>query len=271
MHYEEFEPNEQLTPYVKCFWTLDSDDPGPHEKQRIFPDGSIEWIFHYKDGFRKFTDETNFTVQSNSFLHGQLKRYFDLQASGKRGIFSVRFHPAGLQPFVDFSVDTITDQTLPTLTAWPQEGMKAFVESIIAATTNERIELVSNFLLQHYNPKRDDVGIRQVVERLLTTNGNCSVEELSSMAAMSRRVLERRFQSAVGLSPKHLARIIRFNYLLQLIERSDFSTFTSLAHESGFYDQAHFIRDFRDITGLNPRQYFAENMELVRFFNLSDY
>lgn len=271
MHYEEFEPEEQLKPYVKCFWMLESDDPGPHEKQRIFPDGSIEWIFHYRDLFRKYTDENQFIIQPNCFLHGQLKRYFDLQATGKKGIFSVRFHPAGLQPFIDFPVDSITDKTLETIHCWPEEKIKKLIEQVISASTPERIELVSAFLLEHYDSKRDDVTIRRTVEQLIHSGGNCSVEELSSSAAISRRVLERRFQSAVGLSPKLLARIIRFNRMLQLIESSNFSTFTGLAHESGFYDQAHFIRDFKDLTGLNPRKYFAENMELVRFFNLSDF
>lgn len=271
MHYEEFEPEERLKPYVKCFWMLESDDPGPHEKQRIFPDGSIEWIFHYRDLFRKYTDETQFNVQPNSFLHGQLKRYFDLQATGKKGIFSVRFQPAGLQPFVDFPVDSITDTTLSTLKCWPQKATNDWINQVLEATTSGRIELVSAFLLEQYDSKRDDGTIRRAVEQLIATGGNGSVEELSSSAAISRRVLERRFQSAVGLSPKLLARIIRFNRMLHSIESSDFSTFTGLAHESGFYDQAHFIRDFKDLTGLNPRKYFAENMELVRFFNLSDY
>ena len=82
------------------------------------------------------------------------------------------------------------------------------------------------------------------------------------------RHLERRFLKAVGLPQKAFSRIVRFNNALKLIEQKDFSTFSNVAYDGGFYDQAHFIRDFKDLTGLNPKQYFSENLEMVKFFNL---
>lgn len=267
MNYAEFPPSAALAPYVKCFWMLESDDPGPHDRERIFPDGSIEWIFHYRDHFHKYLDDERYVVQPRSFFHGQLKRYFELQATGTIGVFGVRFHPAGLHPFMALDIASFTDDTIATESIWPDE-LANVENSLLNATTEERIAFAEQFLLDHFQPQRVDETVIACVNRIIDAAGNISVDTLADELAVGRRVLERRFSAAVGLSPKLLARIIRFNRALQLINDHDFSSFTIVAHEGGFYDQAHFIRDFRDFTGLNPKQYFAETPELVRFFNL---
>lgn len=266
MIYNEFPPSEQLAPFVKCFWALESDAPGPHEKERIFPDGSIEWIFHYKELFRKFQDEDRFVVQPRSFLHGQLKRFFELQATGKIGVFGVRFHPAGLYPFVGFDISLITDNTIATSEVWP--GQEECIEAaMLNSSTEKRIAFAETFLLEHFQPRKVDETVTNCVNAIIRESGNGSVENLTDTLGIGRRALERRFSASVGLSPKLLARIVRFNHALRLIENNDFS-FTTVAYEGGFYDQAHFIRDFKDITGLNPKQYFSGNVEMTRFFNL---
>jgi AraC-like DNA-binding protein len=267
MNYAEFPPSASLAPFVKCYWMLESDDPGPHERERIFPDGSIEWIFHYGDLFRKYTGDAHFVIQPRSFFHGQLKRYFELQPTGRIGVFGVRFHPAGLHPFVSFDLSTITDDTLSADQIWPDETTRVEL-ALLYATTEQRVAFADEFLLKKLQPQRVDETVNACVNTLIRASGNISVDSLASGLAIGRRVLERRFSAAVGLSPKLLARIIRFNRALKLIGDNDFSSFTTVAHEGGFYDQAHFIRDFKDFTGLNPKQYFAETPELVRFFNL---
>jgi AraC-like DNA-binding protein len=266
MNYQEYPPSAALAPFVKCFWALESDDPGPHEKERIFPDGSIEWIFHYKDLFRKYTGEETFVIQPRSFFHGQLKRYFELQATGKIGVFGVRFHPAGLHPFVGFDISTITDDTIATSEVWPIE-LPRIETALLDVTTEQRIQFAETFLQEKLLLQKVDQPIIASVDAIIREGGNASVEALATESGIGRRVLERRFSAAVGLSPKMLARIVRFNRALQLIENNDFS-FTAIAYEGGFYDQAHFIRDFRDFTGLNPKQYFSGNVEMARFFNL---
>lgn len=267
MHYQEYAPSATLAPYIKCFWVLESDDPGPHERERIFPDGSIEWIYHYGDQFHKYTGDDQAILQSRSFFHGQLKRWFELQATGRIGVFGVRFHPAGLHPFIDFDISAITDDTLDSTAIW-QDSIERIHAAMFTATTEERLAFAEKFLLEQFQPRKVDQTVLKCVDAIIRDSGAVSIEALADELHTGRRALERRFLAAVGLTPKLLARIVRFNKALQLISDNDFSSFTSVAHEGGFYDQAHFIRDFKDFTGLNPRQYFAENLDLVRFFNL---
>jgi AraC-like DNA-binding protein len=266
MEYREYEPSPALAPMVKCYWTLD-DDALSHERERVFPDGCIELLFHYGDPFVKFDQNGCPTVQPRAFVHGQIETFIELQATGKIGIFSVRFRAAGLQPFMAADVSSLTGLTKAVGAIWA--GGDAFERDMLTARDNEaRIPIVEAFLLRHLMPAKDFSDTVRCADAILAAHGMTAIEPLLGNAPVGKRQWERKFLSTVGLTPKRYARIVRFNRALQLIEKKDFSTFTSVAHEGGFYDQAHFIRDFKTITGMNPKRYFSENLEMARFFNL---
>lgn len=269
MEYQVFEPQEALARHIKCYWNLDNDeDPAPHSRERVFPDGCIELIFNYADLMQKF-ENGHSEIQQRHFIHGQLKKFMELESTGKVGIFSVRFQPAGLQPFIGFDVSELTEKTMTVAEIWGDAGIAFEKEMKAARNISERIAITESFLSDRLNQfRKNDPAISGCVDAIITTSGQATMEDLSEKFHIGKRQLERKFLSTVGLSQKLFSRIIRFNHALQLIENKDFSTFTHVAHEGGFYDQAHFIRDFKDFTGLNPKQYFSENLEMVKFFNL---
>ncbi|NUY82486.1 helix-turn-helix transcriptional regulator [Flavobacterium sp. MAH-1] len=268
MNYQQYQPSERLSPFVKYLWTLESSsDDAPHSRERVFPDGCIELLFHYGDLFTKFDENGTQILQPRNFIHGQIRNFIELEATGKVGMLSVRFLAAGLHPFVDFDVDTITSKILSVSEAWP-DG--ASLEQKIADCTDnsQRIAIVEEFLVSKLDLEKYDKTVADCVQTISDAGGNISIETLGEKFHVSPRHLERRFLKAVGLSQKVFSRIVRFNQALSLIEQKDFSTFSNVAYDGGFYDQAHFIRDFKDLTGLNPKQYFSENLEMVKFFNL---
>jgi len=97
--------------------------------------------------------------------------------------------------------------------------------------------------------------------------GQGSVEDLSKKMSVNRRQLERKFAAVIGLSPKQLSKIIRLQAALKLLQSKDFISLSSIAHESEYYDQAHFIRDFKEFTGLSPKQFYADNLRMSAFFS----
>lgn len=272
MEYKVYTPRPELAKQVKTYWSLDSaGNDAPHERERIFPDGCIELIFNHGDVFRKYDSNTDFHIQPRSFVHGQFKKYFELQATGRIGIFSARFHPAGLQPFITFDVDSFTGRTLSVAEIWGDEGRRLEKEMAACNSYEQQIALLEAFLLNKRNAlKIDNAPVEYCVDAILENVGNVSIEQLAGELSISKRQLERRFTAAVGISPKLLARIIRFQNILQLIENKELKNFTTVAYEGGFYDQAHFIKDFKDFTGLNPKQYFSENLEMVKFFSFEE-
>lgn len=268
MEYREYEPSERLSPFIKYYWTLDSaDDDPPHARERIFPDGCPELIFNYSDVFTKFDGNGSPQTQHHNIIHGQIRNFIELEGTGKVRMLSVRFLPFGLRPFVDFDVDSITDASINVRDAWT-DGQD-FEDRIAKCATNvQRISVIEDFLLNKLDMTKYDQVVDKCVNAISDSCGNLSIEQLSERFHVSARHLERRFLKSVGLSQKAFSRIVRFNRALHLIEQQDFRTFTNVAYEGGFYDQAHFIRDFKDLTGLNPKQYFSENLEMAKFFNL---
>ena len=269
MEYKTYLPKNELAKNVKYYWSLEDFENTSHSKERIFPDGCIELIFHYGDHFKKIYKTGTADVQPKSFIHGQITSYIELEPTGKIGVFSARFKPNGLQPFIDFDVAQLTDTTLSVVEIWGAAGQQLEKQILEASDNETRVTILEDFLeTKQQLPKKIDEAIDYCVEAVTKSNGTIPIENLTADLHIGKRQLERKFQAAVGLSLKLFSRITRFNYALQLIEKKEFDGFTKVAYDGGFYDQAHFIKDFKDLTGLNPKQYFSENLEMVKFFNL---
>ncbi len=270
MEYKTYKPSGFLSETVKYFWSLeDLQGDAPHSRERVFPDGCIELLFHYGDYFRKFYPDGTAETQPKEFIHGQITKFIELEGTGKIGIFSVRFQPHGLRRFVNFDINEITDTIISVSDVWKKDGEILEKQIFDAKSNEERIEILEKFLKRKSNPVQKNEAVAQFcIEQITNSEGTVSITEIVNKSDVSQRQLERMFLSCVGLSLKVYSRIIRFNKALQLIDNKNFSNFTNVAHDRGFYDQAHFIKDFKELTGLNPKQYFSENLEMVKFFNL---
>lgn len=267
MDYKLYSPNERLSKYIRWYWSLENqDDSAPHSRERIFPDGCIELIFNYGDLFVTYNSKGEAEDQPKNFIHGQLKKFIEVQGMGKVGIFSIRFQPAGLQAFIDFPVSDLTGIFTEVSKIW-KDGNLLEEKMSRCQNNEERIATIESFLESKLENAPDN-EIESGVEKIIESDGMISIEKLASDLKIGKRHLERKFLSSVGLSLKLFSRIIRFNNALQLIENKDFRNFTNVAHDGGFYDQAHFIKDFKYFTGLNPKQYFSENLEMAKYFNL---
>jgi AraC-like DNA-binding protein len=267
MTYGTYAPDRLLSPYIKFYWTLEDFDASIcSARERIFPDGRIELLFHYGDLFQKYIDDDQVENQPRSFLHGQIRRFIDVRPTGKTGIFSIRFEPHGLYPFLKQDVGELTDNTISTHELWGLEGQLLEERIVAANTTAVRIQIVENFLIQRMrapNMRQDDIDY--CIKLIDYSDGLISVEKLSSEVNVSRRHLERKFIERVGITPKLLARITRFQKALNMLETNSSKSLTTVAYEGGFYDQSHFIRDFKEFTGYNPNTYFARNMEFTKY------
>jgi len=267
MEYNIYDPKEELTRQVRYHWSLDAGAGEPKERERIFPDGCIELIFNYGELFRKHEPDGTSSLQPRGILYGQIRSFIEVEPTGTVGLFSTRFNPAGLQPFIDVDVNNFTGRALTVAEIWGDDGIALEAAMIACADNEARKATVEAFLLKRpESVAYDNRDVEYCVDALLQSEGTVSIDKLADELEIGQRQLERKFVAAVGLSPKFLARIIRFQNTLQLIEKKKFVSFTNVAYDGGFYDQAHFIRDFKEFTGLNPKQYFSENLEMAKHF-----
>lgn len=271
MNYQTFEPSKELTTLIKCYWTLESPKEETPEKQTIVPDGCMEMIFHYGDLYRQYTENGKSIIQSKCFAIGQLTRPLEIEPTGKTGIFAVRFHPSGFLPFATIPIKEMENTAVSLEKLFGNDGQEIEQNILTASSTFERIKLIETFLLNRLaDTKTIDRIVKSIVETILTANGQLSVDELSKQTNIHRRQLERKFSSAIGLSPKQLLKTIRLQATLKMLLAKKFTSLTALAYENEFYDQAHFIKNFKDLTGFTPKEFYGNNLKMSSLFYGTD-
>lgn len=267
MNYQTFEPCNELSTLIKCYWTLESPKEETPEKQIIVPDGCMEMIFHYGDLYRQYLENGTSIIQPKCFVFGQLTRPLEIEPTGETGIFSVRFHSNGFLPFTTIPIKDMENRTVSLVEMFEKEGIDIEQKILTATSTSERIQLIEAFLLHRLTDiKTIDRIVKSTVDMILTANGQLSVEELSKQTRINRRQLERKFSSAIGLSPKQLSKTIRLQATLKMLLGKKFTSLTSLAYENEYYDQAHFIKDFKELTGFTPKEFYGNNLKMTSFF-----
>lgn len=267
MIYQTYSPGTELVHFVKCYWILESPADQMPVRQRIVPDGCMEMIFHYGDLYRQYLPDGRSVIQPRCFVFGQITDTLEIEPTGHSGIFSIRFHPDGFLPFATRSIREMDNKAVSLEQLYDQGGTD-LQNAVLAATTAEtRIEIVESFLLNRLQQAETvDSIIKSTIDTILTANGQLSVNELSAQLKVNRRQLERNFAEAVGLSPKQLSKIIRLQATLKLLLNDQFTSLTALAYEGNYYDQAHFIKDFREFTGQTPKEFYSDHLRFSSLF-----
>lgn len=270
MYYQEFLPPKELTPFVKCFWILESppDVSNVLYKDRVFPDGCMELIIHFGDPYLQYFENSS-KLQLRSFIYGQIKQFIEIgPSSAFSGVIAARFFPHGVFPFLKIPIYEFQNQIIPLIEIFGKSALE--LEEIIQGSNNnqQRILHLSNFLSKTLY-KADfqiDRRITKSLEELYKSRGTINIECLANRIELSSKQLERQFQSKIGLNPKYFARILRFQNIFQLMKSGQVKNLTQLAYAAGFSDQAHLSREFRHFTGTNPKSYFAKTDQLSELF-----
>jgi AraC-like DNA-binding protein len=267
MNYQVHSARNELQPFVKCFWTLEDDGAARSLRQRIVPDGCMEMIFHYGDLYEQYFENGSSIVQPRSFIFGQITTFIEIAPTGTSGIVSARFLPEGLLPFLEVPVSSLENKAVSLSVLFGEKGALLETEVLQATDNQQRIQLIEAFLLSRLSePHVIDSITKACVEVIFQSEGQLGVPELADKVNINRRNMERKFTTAIGMSPKQLSRVVRLQSVLKMLERQKCSSLTSLAYENGYYDQAHFIKDFKEFTGVSPKSFFASNLQLVALF-----
>ncbi len=268
MNYNQCAPPGILQPFIKCFWTLEAPPQPVEEKQRIVPDGCMEMIFHYGDRYKQYRDDGTFIIQPRCFVFGQITSSLEIAPTGASGIVAARFQPDGFIPFSSYPLSLMENKAVP-LSELFDDGVKQLEEQVLNASSNsDRINFITEFLQKNLEtPEAADRIIKTSLDALLQSNGSMNVDDLADHLQINRRQLERKFSAAIGLSPKQFSKMIRLQSTLKAMQLKQYTSLTSLAYENGYYDQAHFIKDFKEFTGISPRKFYEGSLQLSVLFS----
>ena len=273
MNYQTFQPHADLAPLVKCYWTLEVPASTDSQRQRIIPDGCLEMAFILGDDIKRYTSEDAFILQPRAMVLGQTIEPFYIEPTGYVNTFAVRFYPYGFANFVTTPIKNLANKETPIALLFGEKPAKELTQKIIQATdTGKRIEIVEAFLLDRLiNEATIDSIVKATVDTILSTKGNTSINAILKETLSKRRQLERKFLKQIGISPKQLGKVIRLQTALKMLLNQQTGNLTRIAYESEYYDQAHFNRDFREFTGINPKEFIDHDaMALSALFYTTD-
>lgn len=269
MIYLERKPCKALQKYIKCIWTMEYNRTLPSsENERILPDGYTEIIVNFSDKFKCTIDGEKEEFLTNSFVSGPFTKYLHLQATGKVGLLGIRFWPGMMYPFFGIPMKELANKYFD-LSLVSKELSKEVEFSILSSNDfEERFALVNSILAKYFmsNLITENKTIEESINIIRCSNGMIAVESLSEKIGVGSRQLERLFNLYLGVTPKMFNRITRFQKIFRELETHRINNWLVLALQCGYYDQAHFIREFKQFSGMNPNSFFNGSNELTRYF-----
>jgi methylphosphotriester-DNA--protein-cysteine methyltransferase len=179
-----------------------------------------------------------------------------MRTAAGSGIALVRFRPGGAAPFFDAPLHELFGTTVSLGELLPPHANAELHERVTEADGDDaRAAILEAFLLARRDTRETDALVAAAVTHLEAAQGNVRIDALARRLAISQDAFEKRFRRAVGASPKQLASLLRIRHAIEAY-RPDRS-FAELAQAAGFFDQSHFNRELRAVTGQSPSAFFA--------------
>ena len=259
MHYQEFRPRPELSAFVKLYWTLEVPHNDDHEKQLILPDGCLDTAFLLGDDIRRFTSDDEFEIGPRQCIIGQITQQYYIQPVGYVNSFSVRFYPYGFAAFSKVPLNELSNKDTELELVFGDEAAPLIKNINEAKDTKERIEIVEEFLIAKVTDKSFiNALVKTTVDSIMDAKGNTPIKEVLKEIGSSRRQIERHFKQKIGISPKQLDKVMRLQSALKMMLNKDPKSLTDIAYDNDYYDQNHFIRDFKAFTGVTPKKFLGD-------------
>ena len=241
MKYSQVNPDKSLTAYIDAYWTASGDSTNA-VTEKILPDGCIDIIFNL--GSDCITDNGKFNMQSERVcLVGTMTRFKETIMHSESRLIGVRFKPGGFSAFHQFaSIHEIADKTIE------YEERSSFD---LKKISSNHATYFNQFFLDKI--KKPNYFLLQVIETIQIHKGQIKVEVLAAKHFTTVRQLERSFKQHIGISPKQLINLVRYqNAMTAFQKRKPKESLLSIAFDYGYYDDAHLTNEFKRYNGTIP-------------------
>ncbi len=236
--------SSRLAGLVERYWVVSWDvPPGREASITLLPHPCVNVVL----------DRGRLTV------HGVGQARFTYTFRGIGGVFGIKFRPGGFLPFLGRPLSDITDAVLPAEELWGPAAAALAERMAAVPAVDRRVALVEEFLWERWPPPDPQVElVQRIVAALLHDRTIARVDDVTEMFNINPRTLQRMFQRYVGVSPKWVLRRYRLQEAAEQLAAGERTDWTRLALDLGYFDHAHFIRDFRAVVGRSPAEYEAQ-------------
>jgi AraC-like DNA-binding protein len=243
-------PGPPLAGFVECMWSLG--DAPAHSMERIVPSGTLELVINlHEDEIRIYDPDTGAVRRfSGAVVSGAYRRFFVIDTREHASLVGVHFRPGGAGPFLGVPPGALVDRHVDLETLWPGSATELRDRLCETACCASRFAILEQALLRRLALHRGGHPAVPLALEQLERPGT-SIGDLATSLHLSRRRFIEVFTAEVGMTPKRLARVLRFQRALAHA-RVGTPDWGRLAAACGYFDQSHLIRDFRELTGMSP-------------------
>ena len=257
-------PAPPLDAFIRCLWYWEG-VPQPHTRERLLPNGEASIIFNLRDDDMRIYDADDprrYTSCGLAGLAGPRTHCFVIDTAAEERVIGIQFQAGGSFPFFRLPSAEVANQSLPLDTLW---GPRAALlrEQLLAATSVDAMFAVIEraLLAQLARPLELHPAVAFARGHICRAPHTTTIAGVAQRIGLSRRRFIELFRDQIGLSPKAFCRVRRFQRVLESVHRRRSVDWTQVALDGGYYDQAHFIHDFQDFSGLTPSGYLARATE----------
>jgi AraC-like DNA-binding protein len=267
----QIKPSKALSGFIKHYLILEN-NASVLSSLRLFSDGNTGVVFSADGTLATAFLNNQIGNLPDAFVYGQISGYRDIICRGRAALFIVVFHPDGLKQLLNMPASETRDQIVPFKDLFGIPGDMLTEALLNCRFATEKIALTEQFftkiLIANWSPA--DNLVAASIDYIVKNKGLTTVSNLADFSGYHARHLERRFIDTVGLSPKRFCGIVRLHaFLKHLKNDSGSKSIAYYGYEAGYYDQAHLIREFKNITGITPSQYIRQaNPLAVNFLQL---
>lgn len=252
-------PRPELQNLVDSFWVFENDFGVPTEDSRVIaPNGKAKFIYSYLNGLSTVDNgiQTDYKDQE-IFLVGIWDKPVTLTSKVRiTGTIGIELTPNGLHRFTRFSAHEIVNKIFSFSDIYGLAGRDLLERLSNTKSLSDKINELQNFLVKIIQlTNRNNTLIDYSVQLIKNSSGLFTIKDLEEKMGYSKRYLDMLFKEHLGISPKKYSVIVRFQSFYNLWANSDSTNFYSDVLYEHYYDQAHFIKEFKEFTGHSPKQY----------------
>jgi AraC-like DNA-binding protein len=268
MNFHHHIPSEPLRHFISLMWFGDN-YIAPHKLERVLPTGELCLIINLWENRTRVYDRDDprkFTTCDGSIVVGAYSQFTVIDTDEQRATAGVIFRPGGAFPFLRLPAGELQDTGVSLSALWGRQAAADLREQLLAAPEPQaKFTILEQTFLRRINAPLDPThpAVSFAVENF-KQRPTRPVSSVSDQIGLSDRRFIQLFSQQVGLTPKLFCRVQRFQKVLRNIARSAAGSvidWPQIALTCGYFDQAHFIHDFRAFSGINPTTYVANKTQ----------
>ena len=271
VHFKKYAPSHQLEDYIQSYFILEANTSKEADEQMDFlqnhSQGTFDLMFGISGEIEMINHKKDTYAFSRIFIVGHQEGFFGIRIKPETCIFGVVFYPESFSKLFNFPLDEITNKGRSLDSELSIEYLSIYAQLQDNISNSSRVELLNQFSVKQLSQVDFSFSkFDQLIKTIRTGSGMLSVKDMVDQSNLSERSLQRKVKQLLGVGPKSYSSVMRINSVLAYMKAHPAANWQDILFQFGYYDQAHFIKDFKRYTGRTPRSFVQGDGGLSNLF-----